>query len=151
MKNFTIRKPKSNDLEQLVQLCEQHAKFEGADYSATGKAIKLTKALFSESPVLSCFVIEQSGKLVGYVTASKEFSTWNADYFLHMDCLYLSKSARGKGLGQALMTKIQQLAADLQCTHIEWQTPIDNEQAINFYQRQGASSKTKKRFFMPMT
>ena len=150
MKNIVIRKPEHNDMNQLVQLCSQHAKFEGADYSTTGKTLKLAKALLSDSPVLFCYVIELSGNLCGYVTASKEFSTWNADYFLHMDCLYLTQSARGKGLGQALMAKIQQLAADTQCTHIEWQTPIDNEQAIDFYHRRGASSKNKKRFIMPM-
>ena len=65
-----------------------------------------------------------------------------------MDCLYLREEARGAGLGPHLVREIAQLARQLGCSTVQWQTPIWNERAIRFYQRLGAIGKQKVRFFL---
>ncbi|WP_324609629.1 hypothetical protein [Streptomyces sp. WM6386] len=72
------------------------------------------------------------GAVVGYATCSAEVSTWDGSEYLHMDCLFLRHGHRG--LGQ-----------------VQWQTPAWNEGAIRFYGRIGATSKDKRRFFLPVT
>ena len=56
-------------------------------------------------------------------------------------------AARGKGLGKEVMVHIWTFAKAENCINIQWQTPDFNEQAIGFYKKLGAVSKTKERFF----
>ena len=39
-------------------------------------------------------------------------------------------------------------AEELNCTHVQWQTPKTNMGSIEFYKKCGASSKDKVRFFL---
>ena len=148
MSNINIRKAKPSDIKSVIRLCELHANFEKSEYDKTGKEEKLTKYLFQENPVLNCLVAEENDKILGYATATKEFSTWDADFFLHMDCLYITEQARGKKLGYKFISKIKELAKELGCSHVQWQTPTDNLGAISFYKKCGATSKEKIRFFL---
>ena len=36
----------------------------------------------------------------------------------------------------------------MRCSHIQWQTPEFNKRAIKFYDRIGAQSKSKMRYFL---
>ena len=116
-------------------------------YYPRDKCERLSSALFSTSPRLYAWVVEQHGKLVGYATATQEFSTWDAASFLHMDCLYLREEVRGARLGRLLLREIARLALQLGCVNMQWQTPVWNKRAISFYQHLGAEGKQKVRFF----
>ena len=142
-----IRPAQSEDLEHLIILCEKHAHFERADYKSKGKSEALAKALFGENPALYCLVAESQESLIGYATYMVQFSTWDAQPYLYLDCLYLEKSARGKGLGKMFMERIKAEAKRLGCRLIQWQTPDFNQNAIAFYQNLGAEAKSKLRFF----
>ncbi|MGB3466506.1 MAG: GNAT family N-acetyltransferase [Cyclobacteriaceae bacterium] len=143
-----IRKIKKQDIDQLIGLCRDHAHFEGVEYHANGVADRLGKHLFCESPVLTCYVVEDLGELVGYITYTREFATWTASYFYHMDCLYLKEGYRKSGLGKRLMTKMTSHARANNIDLIQWQTPDSNTNAIDFYHHIGATSKAKQRFFL---
>ncbi len=68
------------------------------------------------------------------------------NYYLYLDCLYLSEKTRGKGIGAQIMNKIKVYAKSINCSEIQWQTPDFNKEAIDFYKKLGADSKTKERF-----
>lgn len=148
MKDPILRFAKRSDVADIVQLCAQHARYEKADYEAANKAEKLAKHLFAQSPSLYCLVVEQEGELIGYATYMKQFATWDADYYIYMDCLFMTEAARGFGIGEQLVNRIKEECRKLQCTHVQWQTPDFNERAITFYHRIGATSKSKERFFL---
>lgn len=145
-----IRTVERQDLPQLLVLCGDHARYEGATYDPAGKHAQLEAAIWSPQPALFVLVAVEGDTLTGYASATREFSTWDADYFLHMDCLYISESHRGHGLGYQFVEQLKQLARQLHCTHLQWQTPADNHSAVRFYQRLGATSKDKKRFFLAL-
>lgn len=147
MSSYQIRAAISKDLPELVELCGLHAAYERTDYEAKGKQEILEKYLFSDPPALYSLVVEHNGNLIGYTTYMRQFSTWDASYYLYMDCLFLREPYRGQGIGLELMNKIKDAAVQLQCSHIQWQTPDFNEKAIKFYQRIGGVSKSKERFF----
>ena len=90
---------------------------------------------------------ECNDNLVGYATFTKQFSTWDAAFYLYLDCLFLKEEVRGKGAGRQLMDKVKDDAREENCKLIQWQTPDFNTSAIQFYQKLGAVSKTKERFF----
>jgi len=146
--NYLIRDCEPKDLPELVQLCALHAAYEKADYSAEGKQDRLHEALFGEKKVLNCWVVEINHQLAGYCSFTFDYSTWNAAYFLYMDCLFLTEECRGYGIGEAIIQKLQQVAKEKGNLIIQWQTPAFNERAIKFYRRMGAREKEKVRFYL---
>jgi GNAT superfamily N-acetyltransferase len=149
--NHRIRDAEPRDIDEIVQLCAELAEFEQADFSAAGKAERLATLLFSDSPRLFCLVVENEDEIVGYATFMRELSTWDAAYYVHMDCLFLRPHARNFGIGKQLIREIARRAQLLECKQIQWQTPEANERGINFYRRLGAGTKTKVRFYLDET
>ncbi len=143
-----IRKAQIKDMDQLVLLCEAHAVFEQADYNPTNKAERLATHLFADNPELFCLVIEQKNKLIGYASYMKQFSTWDASFYLYMDCLFIDADYRSQGLGEHLVNELKKSAKDLDCTHIQWQTPDFNTRAMKFYDRIGGTHKSKERYYL---
>lgn len=144
----TIRLAQQSDMSSLIRLCALHADFEKASYTKQGKEEQLSEHLFSSNPSVHCLVVEKEEKLIGYATYMKQYATWDANYYLYMDCLFMEDGNRGQGIGEDLMTAIKQEARRLNCSHIQWQTPDFNVRAMKFYDRIGAKSKTKERYFL---
>ena len=143
-----IRLVQKEDLKKLVQLCQLHANFEKAEYDSERKEEQLSKHLFSDNPSLFCLVVEQDKNLNGYASFMKQFSTWDADYYIYMDCLFITQESRGFGIGEKLIDRIKEETQKLGCSLIQWQTPVFNKRAMKFYDRIGATGKSKERFFM---
>lgn len=143
-----IRIIKKSDLPQLVILCEKHANFEKADYNSNNKIELLENALFKEIPDMYCIVVESEKTLIGYATYMKQYSTWDACNYIYMDCLFLTDESRGFGIGEKLIDQIKKESSSLNCSLIQWQTPEFNKRAMKFYNRIGAKSKDKKRYFL---
>lgn len=141
-----VRVAQPGDIEEVVQLCAEHALFEKAQFSSACKVKRLRTALFSDAPRLRCFVVESGDSIVGYATCTKDYSTWRAAEYLHMDCLYLSPAYRSCGIGTEMMRMIAWQAKELECETIEWQTPAWNASAARFYQKLGATGSEKMRF-----
>lgn len=65
-----------------------------------------------------------------------------------MDCLYLKPEARGKGYGEKFIELIRDEAKSSGLDNVQWQTPLDNLNAIEFYKKIGTTSKAKVRFYL---
>lgn len=145
---FRIRKAIKQDIYAIIDLCIEHAAYEKEVYDPKNKAEKLLTMLFGYNPQLQCLVVEVDNDIVGYASFSRECSTWNADYYVHLDCLYLKEENRGFGIGEAMINEIVAYAKQIKAHHMEWQTPIFNHRAIKFYERIGSTAKEKKRFIL---
>lgn len=143
-----LRFAKPEDMNQIVDLCELHANFERAAYTKKGKAERLLKALFLDNPKLYCLVVEDKNKLIAYATFTKQYATWDAAFYLYLDCLFVIEKYRGLGIGELLINKIKKESNTYGCDLIQWQTPSFNKSAIKFYKKIGAVSKSKERFFL---
>jgi GNAT superfamily N-acetyltransferase len=130
----------------LIELCAEHAAYEGASYDPQGKVESLTRALFA--PIHACTPGLSSSVVAWWDMRRRlrSFPAFDAACFLHMDCLYLREETRGLGLGRQLVMEIASLAYRLGCVNVQWQTPVWNERAIRFYQRLGGEGKEKVRF-----
>lgn len=142
---MTIRIAEKRDFEAIKKLVKAHATFEKATALSENNLNQLSNYIFNTN-VLECLVVELNNKIVGYATFMKQFSTWDANYYIYLDCLYLNKKARGKGIGTQIMDKIKTYAKSINCSEIQWQTPDFNKKAIDFYKKLGTDSKSKKRF-----
>jgi GNAT superfamily N-acetyltransferase len=149
LKNNTahiIRPVNPADLDELLEMMQEHADFEQAAFSAEGKKDKLHIALFQQPAKLHCWVVAIDEHLVGFVSYTFDYSTWDAAEFMYMDCLFLRKQTRGRGIGTQIIQKLADVAAQHNCVNIQWQTPSFNEPAIRFYHKNGALSASKARF-----
>lgn len=147
-KQLHIRDAKKEDVNRLIDLCALHAAYEKSDYDRTGKAEKLQNALFSGNPMIFCWVVVKGEQIIGYVSLTPQYSTWDAETYLYLDCLFIEEGHRGSGIGATIMKKIKQFCALKGFNQVQWQTPNFNYRAIKFYKREGATSKEKVRFFL---
>lgn len=143
-----IRFVQKKDLSDLVNLCKLHADFEKSEYNTGRKTELLNKYLFSNNPSIFCLVVEKANNLIGYATYMKQFSTWDANHYIYMDCLFMTEESRGFGIGEKLIDRIKKEAQELDCSLIQWQTPDFNKRAMKFYERIGAFGKSKERYFL---
>ncbi len=143
-----IRWARFEDLPELVRLCAEHAEYERSAFAPAGKEEALGHLLFMPEARLKCLIAEEDGAAIGYASFSVDVSTWDADRYMHMDCLYLRPQARNMGIGRALMARIAQEALALGVKRMQWQTPSFNVAAVRFYDRLGPVRKEKFRLFL---
>lgn len=146
---YELREARATDIPDIIRLCRDHARFEKAAYCDENKAEALSELLFGSDPQLFCLVVESDNSIVGYATYARQYSTWEAESYLHLDCLYLERRFRGFGIGRRIMKRLWTEAARLQCGHLQWQTPSFNTRAIEFYEKTGAKGTPRIRFTWP--
>jgi ribosomal protein S18 acetylase RimI-like enzyme len=145
---YLIRHCEKKDVKTLVMLCEKHAAYEQAAYNPEGKDALLTDILFHQNPKLFCLIVQSGEKIVGYATYTLDCSTWDAAFYMYMDCLYLEPEYRGFNIGEVMIKRLVAIAEENKCVNVQWNTPDFNERAIKFYRRIGAAEKKKMRFYM---
>lgn len=143
--DVAIRRVELEDLPCMVELMNEHAAFERSPPPAATHAA-LADALLGERPSVHGWVAVMDGTVVGYMTATIDFSTWQAAPFIHMDCLYVRSSHRSGGIGALLVAALRDFAIAGGFSQIQWQTPEWNLDAARFYLRLGAGEAMKRRF-----
>ena len=142
-----IRFAEEKDLDSIIELCSDHAQYERNHFDKKNKKELLCQYIPDPNSCIRCLVVESGTEIVGYATFFKQFSTWDAGYYMYIDCLFLNENIRGQGIGKHIMELIKSCSKEEGCTIIQWQTPKFNTKAITFYSRIGAERKSKERFF----
>ena len=78
------------------------------------------------------------GRLVGYACLYWHFSSLEAAESVLMNDLYVEESARGKGIGRALIEATAEVARERGVPTVEWSTAPDNHTAQRLYDATGA-------------
>ena len=141
-----IRPITERDLTELVQLCAEHAAFERAVYEREGKLERLNALLFGRESSLRIWIAESEGTLVAYASATIDTSTWIAERFIHMDCLFVRASHRNQNIGAQLLRRVALEGKRLGIAQMQWQTPTWNANADRFYRRMPLSVTEKFRY-----
>lgn len=114
-----------------------------AIYEKEPDAVKAThedlhSALFGERPVAECVLAELDGAAVGMALFFTNFSTWTGKPGLYLEDLFVMPSARGAGLGKALLVHLAGIAVERGYGRFEWSVLDWNAPAIGFYKALGA-------------
>jgi GNAT superfamily N-acetyltransferase len=145
-----IRELVQGDLERLVELIAEHAAYEGSGFDPSGKPARLAELLLGQRHRAACLVAVVDDHVVGYSTFSREFSTWDAGEYLHMDTLYVDAEHRGSGIGEQLLRAVLAAGRRFGVVNVQWQTPDWNHDAMRFYERFGAVAFAKVRFHLSL-
>ncbi|MCW8125842.1 GNAT family N-acetyltransferase [Microbulbifer halophilus] len=149
--DLTIRPATPADIPPLIPLFAEHAAFEAASFCADAQfQERLAAAAFGAQPRLLLWLAVTSEDLFGYAAAYREFSTWSASEYLHLDCLYVREARRGGGVGGQLISAVIERVRQMGLAEMQWQTPAWNSRAIEFYRRLGAKALEKQRFYLPV-
>ncbi len=114
-----------------------------ATYEREPDAVEATPAsiraqLEAAPPPFECLVAEQDGAAVGFALFFHNYSTWRGRPGLYLEDLYVTPSARGVGVGRALLARLGELARARDCARMEWSVLNWNAPAIRFYESLGA-------------
>ncbi len=132
---FTIREINTNDYSDLISLFKEFATFEKLPDKMTNSVDKM----MAEQEYFNGFAaINDSGKIIGYVTYFYAYYTWTGKS-LYMDDLYVKPEYRGQSIGSKLISKIITHAKTTDCHKVKWQVSEWNKPAIDFYKSLGAT------------
>jgi GNAT superfamily N-acetyltransferase len=140
---FSIRAAELRDVTAIVQLIRDLAEFEHLTHLLQVTPEKLRPHLFGERPVVEALVAESAGEaggdVVGFALFFTNFSTFLAQPGLYLEDLYVQPSQRGRGVGEALLSRVGRIAVERDYGRFEWSVLDWNANAIRFYEKMGAT------------
>ena len=136
---FSIRAAEPRDLGAIVHLIGRLAEFEHLSHLVQATPDKLAPHLFGPRPVAEALVVDSGARVVGFALFFTNFSTFLAKPGLYLEDLFVEPELRGRGIGEALLTRLAELAAERGCGRFEWSVLDWNANAIRFYERMGAT------------
>jgi len=136
---FALRAAELRDVTAIVQLIRDLAVFEKLEHLVQATPEKLRPQLFGEKPVAEAIVAEADGQVIAFALYFTNFSTFLARPGLYLEDLYVQPAHRGKGVGEAMLSRLARTAAERDYGRFEWSVLDWNENAIRFYQRMGAT------------
>ena len=122
----------------LLQLIRELAEYEREPDAVETTEQMLHDALFGSGAVASAHVAEQDGEVVGFAVWFVTFSTWKGRPGLWLEDLFIRPSARGTGLGRALLATLAKVCVDRGYARFEWWVLDWNTSAQGFYGSVGA-------------
>ncbi|SAL46850.1 GNAT family N-acetyltransferase [Caballeronia telluris] len=134
-----IRTATPADISAIFALMLELAEFEKLTHLFIATEDGVRDALFGARPAAEALVAEESGAVVGYALFFHNFSTFLGKRGLYLEDLYVRPHLRGSGLGTKMLRALAALAVERQCGRFEWSVLDWNQQAIDFYEKMGAT------------
>lgn len=136
MKEFTIRPARPEDMGAVLELIRELAVFEREPDAVEVRKEDLERDGFGPTPRFQCFVGEENGAIKAMALCYPRYSTWKG-LVIHLEDLIVTESARGRGLGGALLTEVIRYAQENGARRASWEVLDWNDPAIDFYQSRG--------------
>jgi GNAT superfamily N-acetyltransferase len=133
-----IRPATPHDVGALVELIRELAEYERSPESVELVPEQLQAVLFGDSPTVFAHVAEEEGRTVGMAIWFLNFSTWTGRNGIYLEDLYVRPTARGQGIGRALLAELAAIAHRSGYGRVDWSVLDWNESAIRFYRSLGA-------------
>lgn len=135
-----IRDATPADVPVILRFVRELAEYEREPDAVVATEAMLADALFGPAPAAEALIAEQAGGPVGFALYFHNFSTWTGRRGLYLEDLYVTPSARGTGVGKALLARCAARALERGCARFEWAVLDWNAPAIAFYDSVGAES-----------
>ena len=134
----TVRVAEPDDVPVLLQLVRELAAYEREPDAVEATEDDLHRALFTEHTASCHVALDDDGTVVGFALWYVTFSTWKGRPGLWLEDLFVRPSARGSGLGAALLRELAAVCLERGYPRLEWWVLDWNAPAIGFYRSLGA-------------
>ena len=136
IEGLKIRSAKRDDVESMMALILELAIYEKAGDEVALTTLELQRDGFDDSPAFRCIVAERDSSILGLALLYERYSTWKGST-LYLEDLIVTESARGQGIGKALLYECIAMTKRGGYKRLEWQVLDWNEPAIEFYKKMG--------------
>jgi GNAT superfamily N-acetyltransferase len=137
-----VRPARLDDVPAVHELIRELAAYEREPDAVEATVEDLRSALFAGVPLVHALVAEtdQDGAphVVGTALWFVSYSTWRGRHGIWLEDLFVRPSARGAGLGRALLAELSAEATRRGYARLEWSVLDWNAPALRFYRRLGA-------------
>lgn len=130
---IVVREANSTDATMIVSLVRELAESMDESTSITEDYV----CQYVNNPGAGILLAEESGKVIGLLSFSLRPNLFHAADGGLIEDLIVCASARGKGVGKALMVDLMARLAAKGCAEVSVSTMADNAEAIKFYRSHG--------------
>jgi GNAT superfamily N-acetyltransferase len=135
---FAIEEASERDVPLILAFIRELAEYERLPHEVVATEEGLRQSLFGAPPAAEVLIGKLHGEPVGFALFFHNFSTFVGRRGLYLEDIYVRPSARGRGLGRALLVYLARLARERGCGRMEWAVLDWNQPAIAFYRQLGA-------------
>jgi ribosomal protein S18 acetylase RimI-like enzyme len=132
-----IRPATVQDVPGLLPLVEEYWRFEDIDGFDVARVGRELVRLFADGRLGSGWIACSRGEAVGYLLAVYVFSLEHLGLTAEIDEFFVLPSARGRGLGDALLRLAEAEFVRRGCTNVALQLGSGNDRARAFYREHG--------------
>jgi GNAT superfamily N-acetyltransferase len=137
--DFKIRQAEVGDVADILTLIRELALYENLLDAVVATEELLKETLFGiNSPAEVQLAYAEDG-ILGFALYFRTFSTFLGRPGIYLEDLYVRESARGRGLGEALLRQLANRTLEIGGGRLEWAVLNWNEPAIGFYKKMGAA------------
>ena len=135
-----VREAVPSDVPFIAAMVRELAEHEGAPDRLVATEGTLAEDLFgARAGTLRCVIGEVDGASAGIGLFFFNASTWVGRRGISLEDLYVRPSARGLGLGRAILSRLAAVAGEEGCARLEWSVLKTNADARRFYEGLGAA------------
>ena len=133
-----ITKATREDLPRVVELMRGLAEFEDLldEFQVTEQLLE--RHLLGPEPAAELLVGHIRDEIRGYALFFHNFSSFQGRPGIYLEDVYVEPTARGQGLGKALLLEVVRAARERGYRRCEWMVLDWNERAKHFYASLGA-------------
>jgi GNAT superfamily N-acetyltransferase len=136
--NLLVRPAEQRDFAEWKVLWDGYNAFYGreGETALPDETTRRTWSRFFDGyEPMHALVAEQSGRLLGLVHCIFHRSTTSDGAVCYLQDLFTLQSARGKGVGRALIEEVYALAEKAGCSRVYWHTHQTNATAMKLYDK----------------
>ena len=138
-----IRLAGPGDESDIVSMIHELASFERAPEQCTVTESQITRALFGDDAVASCFLAEIDGDTAAMALWFRNFSTWDGVAGIHLEDLFVRDRFRRRGIARALLAQLAQECVAKNYSRLSWSVLEWNTDAIALYDAVGGHPLTE--------
>ena len=149
MTEITISPAKPNDVPAMAGLLDEMDRFYGSSSTDPQEVREqqIYQALFGDAPAGHALLARDGEQLAGMAAYSFLWPAVRLTRSLYLKELYVAQACQRRGVGRLLMAALYEIAAEHECSRVEWTTDADNTGAMAFYAGLGVPIKTSKIFY----
>jgi len=137
--DFKMRPAEVGDVAEILALIKELALYEHLLDEVVATEELLKETVFGiNSPAEVQLAYAEDG-ILGFALYFRTFSTFLGRPGIYLEDLYVRESARGRGLGEALLRQLANRTLEIGGGRLEWAVLNWNEPAIGFYKKMGAA------------
>ena len=143
MTHDVIRPLKSRDLPKLVQLARAYWQFERIQGFSNKRYRRIASKILRDPSMGSVWIAMKGDRLIGYLVLVLLISLEYGGMVAEIDELYVDVSARGRGVGGALLKSAGKRLWQKGIAQMSLRVGKSNPSAVRFYQKLGFRKRTE--------